>query len=268
MAKQMPYFKFYHSEWTNGNITLESYEIQGLFINICSFYLSKEGDVTEELLRRRFVTEPENGIDLLLKTKNIKVKRGKISIKFLDEQIEEFNQKSKINTVNGSKGGTSRAKRTLSERQANAKRKRGNIEERRKEGEEEGEENLTPAPAGFFYDVLGETEENSPPVPRPPLSTASDEEKEAALLGEISLEEMAMAVHAPKELFSVFAKGWWGKKKAAKDTGYSVARMKTWIMADWENRPAKSGGKNTLSDRLSVAEELGINQNNGDDTSY
>lgn len=108
--------------------------------------------------------------------------------------------------------------------------------------------------------AAGENPEPSPPVPRPPLSTAGDDEKEMALLGEIALSEMAMAVRAPLREFTDFAAKWWGKKKAAGDTAYSVSRMKTWIMADWEKRPTKTEKNNTLEAKAQQAERLGANQ--------
>ena len=46
MAKDLPYFKFFCSEWNDGDITLESYKIQGLFINVCSYYWSNECDLS------------------------------------------------------------------------------------------------------------------------------------------------------------------------------------------------------------------------------
>ena len=42
MAKSLPYFKFFCSEWSDGDITLEDYQTQGLFINICAYYWSNE----------------------------------------------------------------------------------------------------------------------------------------------------------------------------------------------------------------------------------
>lgn len=52
MAKDLPYFKFFCSEWNDGDITLESYKTQGIFINICSYYWSNECDVTLKNLKR------------------------------------------------------------------------------------------------------------------------------------------------------------------------------------------------------------------------
>ena len=54
MAKQLPYFKFFVSEWSDGDITIEDYNIQGLFINICSYYWSKECELSTKILYKRF----------------------------------------------------------------------------------------------------------------------------------------------------------------------------------------------------------------------
>ena len=54
MARELPYFKFFVSEWNDGDITLESLECQGLFINICSYYWSNECDLTIEKLLKKF----------------------------------------------------------------------------------------------------------------------------------------------------------------------------------------------------------------------
>ena len=40
MAEKLPYFKFFTGEWANGSITLESFAVQGVFINVCCFYWS------------------------------------------------------------------------------------------------------------------------------------------------------------------------------------------------------------------------------------
>ena len=57
MAKDLPYFKFFCSEWNDGDITLEDYEIQGLFINICSYYWSSGCEVSLQKVKKRFRNE-------------------------------------------------------------------------------------------------------------------------------------------------------------------------------------------------------------------
>ena len=105
MAKDLPYFKFFCSEWNDGDITLEDYETQGLFINICSYYWSNECDITFTKLKKKFKGY-ENLIDELLKAGLIKeCVNDDLAISFLDEQKDERSVKSKVNSINGSKGG-------------------------------------------------------------------------------------------------------------------------------------------------------------------
>ena len=101
MAKDLPYFKFFCSEWSDGDVTLESYEAQGLFINICSYYWSNECIVTYKKLLKKF-----RGYELILdqlKDENIfKLNKDEtICISFLDEQQNERNEKSKIKSRGG-----------------------------------------------------------------------------------------------------------------------------------------------------------------------
>jgi len=100
MAKDLPYFKFFCSEWSDGDITLEDYNLQGIFINICAYYWSNECDVNLEKLKKRFKHDSEL-IDLLIKNKFIKIKKDFVSISFLDEQKTERELKSKVKSKAG-----------------------------------------------------------------------------------------------------------------------------------------------------------------------
>ncbi len=105
MAKELPYFKFFVSEWTDGDITLEDYDVQGFFINLCSYYWSKECDVTLTKALKKFRDIDIKVIDLLKESNIIKINDGNIIINFLDEQRSERNIKTLINRENGLKGG-------------------------------------------------------------------------------------------------------------------------------------------------------------------
>jgi len=85
MAKDLPYFKFFCSEWSDGDITLEDYETQGLFINICAYYWSNECVLELSKLKKRF---KENAvlIELLINNNLIKVNDNIVFINFLNEQ--------------------------------------------------------------------------------------------------------------------------------------------------------------------------------------
>lgn len=119
MAKDLPYFKFFCSEWNDGDITLESYEAQGLFINICSYYWSNECDLTHSKLLKKFKGEQQL-IDVLIEAGVFKLtKGGVVLINFLDEQRGERKTKSLTNSKNGSLGGRPK-KQTESENKPNA----------------------------------------------------------------------------------------------------------------------------------------------------
>ena len=102
MAKDLPYFKFFCSEWNDGDITLESYEVQGVFINVCSYYWSKECNVTKKLIYKRFRNAKEI-IDFLLNEGLIKFNNEHLSISFLDEQFSDVESTSKIKSIAGKK---------------------------------------------------------------------------------------------------------------------------------------------------------------------
>ena len=116
MAKEIPFFKFYVGEWANGDITAESFELQGVFINICSIYWSKEGSLTKRFVIKKF---GEEVINELICSKIIKSVKGEIYISFLDEQLEECegirNQASKA----GKASAIARAKQKANKKQIN-----------------------------------------------------------------------------------------------------------------------------------------------------
>jgi len=105
MAKDLPYFKFFCSEWNDGDITLEDYNIQGVFINVCSYYWSRECILESKLLYKRFKTV-KTEIDLLVSENHIKIEKGSVVISFLNEQKEEREQRSELR----SRGGKASAK--------------------------------------------------------------------------------------------------------------------------------------------------------------
>ncbi len=103
-VKDLPYFKFYPSKWSTGDITLEDMETQGVFINICVLYWSKDCQVEIAKLKHRY----GHAIDLLLKSRIIEEIDGYCRIQFLDEQYGDLSAKHKKNSENGSKGAEKR----------------------------------------------------------------------------------------------------------------------------------------------------------------
>jgi hypothetical protein len=104
MAKEVPYFKFFISEWLNGDITLEEMDIQGVFINVCAYYWSKDCELSIINLKKRF-RGYENQIDYLINTSIIKLDDQNVIIAFLNDQLNSKEVQKIINRENGSKGG-------------------------------------------------------------------------------------------------------------------------------------------------------------------
>lgn len=121
MAKELPYFKFEPSEWENGNIQMLSREDKGLFIDLCSMYWSRLGNVPLKLVIQKLCGGNANALNPLCEENIIQVIDDNIFINFLSEQLNEFEDKSSINSENALKGWEKRRKiKALSESNANA----------------------------------------------------------------------------------------------------------------------------------------------------
>ena len=91
MAKELPYFKFETSEWDNGTIQMCSRESKGLFIDLCSMYWARVGDVKTKLVLQKLCNGNANALQELIEEEIIEVIEDKIIIHFLDDQLKEFN---------------------------------------------------------------------------------------------------------------------------------------------------------------------------------
>jgi hypothetical protein len=111
MSKELPFFKFNATEWITGNISYESFELQGAFISVCAEYWNRNNNLTidEAKLRLRNATI----VDLLIEKNYLKTKKNKIVITFLDKEREEIESKRLKLSESGRKGGLSRAKASL-----------------------------------------------------------------------------------------------------------------------------------------------------------
>jgi hypothetical protein len=104
MAKELPYFRFTSQEWQNGLISLESYHLKGLFIDICAYYWVQNCKVTSVMLRKKFQCKIE--LKQLENAKVFKVtKNGQVKISFLDEQLKSLSNARKVRQLAGAKGG-------------------------------------------------------------------------------------------------------------------------------------------------------------------
>lgn len=134
MAKELPYFKFNAAEWISGEITLEDLQTQGAFINLCAYYWFKSGCLTLTEIKRRLKLK-QAIIDSLINGQHIKVDGDQVEISFLREQFDERGHKSKINSLNGSKGGAPKGNKNA-EKNNRKQPKTSNIEEEKKREEE------------------------------------------------------------------------------------------------------------------------------------
>lgn len=132
--KDLPYFKFYVSDWSNGRITLCSYTAQGLFANLCALYWSQGGNVRLADAKRRHSDGTATAWKELISEEIIRISGDRIKIHFLDEQLSERKELSEQNRKNALKGVQIRAtaERPLSDGIAVA----SNKEEKRREENE------------------------------------------------------------------------------------------------------------------------------------
>jgi hypothetical protein len=94
MAKELPYFKFEPSEYIAGNIQDCSYEAQGVFINICSLYWIRLGELPYASALQRICKGIPSALQELCDNGILNVENDQIVIEFLDEQLNEFQETS------------------------------------------------------------------------------------------------------------------------------------------------------------------------------
>ncbi len=163
--KELPYFKFYVNEWLSGDIELLSFEAQGVFIRLCSYYWSKECIMKLDRSKKRFKGY-EEAFEELIEEGIIKVEGEFIKISFLDSQLTERESLSIRNSANGKKGGRPRKKPTENQiesekkptafnSESETKAKESNKEERREE--EKRKENNYTAEADEIYSLYPST---------------------------------------------------------------------------------------------------------------
>lgn len=92
MAKELPYFKFEPNEWQSGMIQLCSLQAKGLFLELCCLYWSRLGELPYALALQKLCNGGAKLLDELEKNQIYDIESDKIIIKFLDEQLNEFNR--------------------------------------------------------------------------------------------------------------------------------------------------------------------------------
>tara|TARA_R110002020_G_scaffold8028_3_gene33069 strand:+ start:1186 stop:2169 length:984 start_codon:yes stop_codon:yes gene_type:complete len=172
MAKELPYFKFYVSEWSDGDITLEDMEVQGLFINLCAYYWSNECELSYAKTLKKFRSVDVKHFDTLIENEIIKEVDGFIIISFLDEQRKERGGLCSQNSINAKNGWKKRKaeaerKRTQSESYATALKPQSETdtesmqyrEEEKREEEKREEQRKKESVFEKFWDVYGKKQD-------------------------------------------------------------------------------------------------------------
>jgi len=104
MSKELPYFKFFSDQWLGKKITLESYEIQGIFINVCAIYWANDCEIKIATLQKRYGED----INILVNEGFIKDKNGIANISFLDGQWQDRHKIHKELSKSGKAGAKAR----------------------------------------------------------------------------------------------------------------------------------------------------------------
>ena len=111
MSKELPFFKFNATEWITGNISYESFELQGAFISVCAEYWNRNNSLTIEEAKLRL--RNSELVEKLIAKNYLKTKKNNLVISFLDLERKEITAKRLKLSESGRKGGLSKAKATL-----------------------------------------------------------------------------------------------------------------------------------------------------------
>lgn len=111
MSKELPFFKFNATEWITGNISYESFELQGAFISVCAEYWNRNNSLTIEEAKLRL--RNSEIVEKLIEKNYLKTKKNNLVISFLDLERKEITAKRLKLSESGRKGGLSKAKATL-----------------------------------------------------------------------------------------------------------------------------------------------------------
>lgn len=155
MAKELPFFKFEPNQWENGNIQICSREEKGLFIDLCCMYWSRLGDVPLKLAINKLCAGNATAFDSLIRENIFTVIDGLICIDFLNEQLDEFDNTSKVNSKNA-KDGWIKRRLAKEESERNATASIPQCENDAIREEKKREEN-TPKGEGINFEILLKT---------------------------------------------------------------------------------------------------------------
>ena len=110
IMKELPFFKFYPDQWMIGDITLEGYDAQGVFINLCSYYWKRGANaIALRKLKQRFANVSDDTWQSLIDCGVLSIDDNEqVRIAFLDEQKSEILKEEKKLSEAGRKGASAR----------------------------------------------------------------------------------------------------------------------------------------------------------------
>jgi len=131
MSKELPFFKFYPAEWLIGNISFQPLEVQGAFIQCVSMVWNNNGSIK---LKDMLYRVPQDYVNLLIENGFINIDSdNKISIDFLDEQLNDFQKVREIRSIQGKAGVLAKAKQKLAEAKQTLPKAKQNQAEKKRE---------------------------------------------------------------------------------------------------------------------------------------
>lgn len=143
MAKELPYFKFEPSQWDTGNIQMCSQESKGVFIDLCSIYWQRLGELPYKLALQKVCGGNATALTSLCNEGVIKVIEDMICIDFLNEQLVEFENTSLVNSKNARDGWEKRRKNATAlqpQSERNAIREEKRRQDKKREEKMKGDE--------------------------------------------------------------------------------------------------------------------------------
>jgi len=117
MSKELPFFKFHSAEWLTGDISLENYRMQGIFIALCAEYWQRSCKLTQKCIKKRLKLD-QKSVETLTELGLMSIENNLISIDFLDEQFAELSENHRKRVESGRKGGQKSSSNATSPPQA------------------------------------------------------------------------------------------------------------------------------------------------------
>ncbi len=84
--ESLKWFKYEPKIWDDGRISIETHEVQGVFMHCCRLYWGRSGKLDLDFMRAK--VQNDKSIERLIDKGFIKVSGNGIQIEWMDEEIE------------------------------------------------------------------------------------------------------------------------------------------------------------------------------------